>query len=113
MHAILLFLRRLWILIRRQKFEDELTEEMSFHHDQAAKEFAAQGMDSEAAQYAARRQFGTATPADIGVQVTNLNYGAGRRDLEICGNGYVADFDKTISRMLVDAQGHATLLAFG
>ncbi|HYL09494.1 MAG TPA: ABC transporter permease [Candidatus Acidoferrales bacterium] len=61
MDAILRFFRKLWLLIRRERFHDELAEEMAFHREQVEKEFCAEGMSSEAARYAALRQFGNAT----------------------------------------------------
>jgi hypothetical protein len=50
--------RKLRILFRRDKFNRELQEEMSFHRDLAEKELIADGMAAEDAHYAARRQFG-------------------------------------------------------
>ena len=55
------FLRKLQLLLGRERFRDELTEEMAFHRAAAEKTFAAEGMDPEAAGYAAKRQFGNAT----------------------------------------------------
>ena len=60
MEAMLRFLRKLWILTRRDRFESELEEEMVFHLEQKEKELQADGMTSEAARYAAKRQFGNA-----------------------------------------------------
>jgi predicted permease len=53
--------RKLSFLLRRERFNDDLAEEMSFHHEQAAKRLQADGISSESAQYAAMRQFGNAT----------------------------------------------------
>jgi macrolide transport system ATP-binding/permease protein len=50
--------RKLRVLVRREKFNRELAEEMSFHRDQAEEQFVAQGMPAKEARYAARRQFG-------------------------------------------------------
>ena len=50
--------RKLRVVIRREKFNRELQEEMAFHRDLAEKEFVAQGMPADEAHYAARRQFG-------------------------------------------------------
>jgi macrolide transport system ATP-binding/permease protein len=50
--------RKLRILVRREKFTRELQEEMSFHREQAEKEFVVEGMPAEEASYAAKRQFG-------------------------------------------------------
>jgi len=55
------FLRKLGILIRREKFNNELEEEMAFHREQTEKEFHTGGMASASAQHAAKRQFGNAT----------------------------------------------------
>jgi len=48
-------------LLRRQRFSGELDEEMAFHRDQVERELRERGMTSEAAHYAALRQFGSAT----------------------------------------------------
>jgi predicted permease len=52
------FLKKLWILLWRRKFLNELDEEMAFHRAQAEKEFIAGGMTPQAARDAAMRQFG-------------------------------------------------------
>jgi predicted permease len=52
------FFRKLKILIRGDKFNRELEEEMVFHREQAEREFQAAGMSAEEAHHAARRQFG-------------------------------------------------------
>ncbi|HUI83970.1 MAG TPA: ABC transporter permease [Candidatus Binatia bacterium] len=59
MDALLRLLRRLRILIRRQRFSSELEEEMGFHREQLEKEFREDGVDPEEARYAARRRFGS------------------------------------------------------
>jgi len=61
MNALVRFFRKLGILVRREKFNGELEEEMAFHREQAEKEFVADGMTSDSARYAAKRQFGNAT----------------------------------------------------
>ena len=53
--------RRLSLLVRREKFRDELDEEMMFHRAQAAKDLEGDGMTPKAARLAAMRQFGNAT----------------------------------------------------
>jgi len=58
MNALIRFFKKLGILIRREKFNSELEEEMAFHRDQAEKELLRDGVTSETAHYAARRQFG-------------------------------------------------------
>src|SRR5579862_2107613 len=52
------FLRKLRILVRRDKFNRELEEEMAFHRGETEKDFRADGMASEDARHAANRQFG-------------------------------------------------------
>src|SRR5580704_6476723 len=54
-------LKKLWILLSRRKFLNELDEEMAFHRAQAEKEFIADGMTPQAARHAAMRQFGNVT----------------------------------------------------
>jgi predicted permease len=63
MDFIVRFAKKLSMLIGRKRFSGELDEEMAFHREQAAQEFAASGMTPEAARYAAIRQFGNATRA--------------------------------------------------
>ena len=53
--------KKLWILLWRRKFLNELDEEMAFHRAQAAQEFIAGGMAPQAAHAAAMRQFGNVT----------------------------------------------------
>ena len=55
------FFRKLWIFIRREKFRGELAEEMAFHREQTEKDLQTDDVTSEAAKYAARRQFGNTT----------------------------------------------------
>jgi predicted permease len=52
------WMTKLFFLIDRRRFTNELDEEMVFHREQAQREFIAEGMMPEAARYAAMRQFG-------------------------------------------------------
>ncbi len=61
METIARFFRKILILIRRERFDADLGEEMCFHRDQQARELEAGGMTREAAQHAARRHFGNDT----------------------------------------------------
>ena len=61
MQAITLFFRKLRILLSRDKFNRELDEEMAFHREQVQQEMQSDGMSSEAAHHAARREFGNET----------------------------------------------------
>jgi macrolide transport system ATP-binding/permease protein len=61
MTSVLRFLRKLRLLMGRARFRDELNEEMAFHRAAAEKAFVEEGMTPDAAQYAARRQFGNTT----------------------------------------------------
>ena len=58
MDSLMRWLRKLWIFVRQEKFDNELNEEMAFHREQIAKELQADGMAAEPAQYATQRQFG-------------------------------------------------------
>jgi predicted permease len=51
-------IRRLGMLLGRERFRSELDEEMAFHRGQSQKEFEAAGMAPKQARLAARRQFG-------------------------------------------------------
>ena len=61
MQAITLLFRKLRILFTREKFNRELDEEMAFHREQVQQEMQSDGMSSEAAHPAARREFGNET----------------------------------------------------
>jgi predicted permease len=54
-------LRKLRLLIGREKFRDELNEEMAFHRAAVERALVDKGMRAEDAPFAARRQFGNAT----------------------------------------------------
>jgi predicted permease len=59
MDSLVRFFRKLWIFVRREKFNSELEEEMAFHREHSQKELQAEGLSAEEAQHAARRQFGS------------------------------------------------------
>ena len=52
------FTRRIRHLFRRRDFEAEMAEEMRFHLEQRAADFAADGLAETEARYAAQRKFG-------------------------------------------------------
>lgn len=58
MDSIGRFLRKLWLLIRRDRFNSDLEEEMAFHHALAEQDLCADGVAPELAHDTARRQFG-------------------------------------------------------
>jgi putative ABC transport system permease protein len=55
------FKRRLGVLFRRRRFEEEMEEEMRFHVELQAETNREAGMEESEAGYAARRQFGNAS----------------------------------------------------
>src|SRR5271165_3428162 len=61
MDSFLRFFRKLGFLLRRDKFNSELEEEMAYHREQQEKELQSDGMTPDAAQHAARRHFGNET----------------------------------------------------
>src|ERR1700734_3733464 len=61
MDAIARFFKKLGMLIRREKFDSELEEEMSFHREEKEKELRDEGMSPEAAHRVAAREFGNGT----------------------------------------------------
>jgi predicted permease len=63
MNPISRFAKKLSMLFGRNRFNDELNEEMAFHREQAEREFIAGGMTPEVARYEAMRQFGNAARA--------------------------------------------------
>ena len=54
------FFRRFRSLFRRRSVEAEMAEEMRYHLDQRAAEYAADGLAGEEARLAAQRRFGNA-----------------------------------------------------
>lgn len=61
MDSILLFFRKLAILFRRDKFSNEMEEEMAFHREQKEKALLDDGAAPDSAHYTAKRQFGNST----------------------------------------------------
>ena len=61
MASMVRLLRKLQLLFGRERFRDELNEEMQFHRAAAERAFCDEGLTAEAAHYAAQRQFGNAT----------------------------------------------------
>jgi macrolide transport system ATP-binding/permease protein len=61
MASFVRFLRKLGLLFGRERFRDELNEEMAFHRAAVESALVDEGMTPEAARYAARRQFGNVT----------------------------------------------------
>lgn len=55
------FVRRLQMLLGRQKFDADLEEEMRLHQDLRREQFVEAGMSPDAARFAAHRKFGSAT----------------------------------------------------
>lgn len=61
MNPVFRFIRKLTLLLGRNRFRSELEEEMAFHRAQAEDELIAAGETPEQARYAAARQFGNTT----------------------------------------------------
>jgi macrolide transport system ATP-binding/permease protein len=61
MNAITRFFKKTGMLIRRQRFNSELDEEMSFHREQKEKELREAGVAPDAAHHMAMREFGNST----------------------------------------------------
>jgi macrolide transport system ATP-binding/permease protein len=61
MDSIARFFKKIGMLLRREKFNSELEEEMSFHREQKEKELRAAGVAPDAAHSEAAREFGNTT----------------------------------------------------
>src|ERR1700733_14078626 len=61
MESIARFFKKVGMLLRRERFNSELEEEMSFHREQKERELREAGVASEAAHHAAAREFGNPT----------------------------------------------------
>ena len=59
MESVAAFVRKLQALFRRQRFNQELDEEIAFHRQQVEQELRNEGMAAEEAHYAARRRIGS------------------------------------------------------
>jgi putative ABC transport system permease protein len=58
MDSVSAFFKKLAILARRDRYNRELDDELSFHREQLEKDLVADGMNAEEAHYAAQRRFG-------------------------------------------------------
>src|SRR5215813_12807887 len=58
MAAALRFFRKVWLLIRREQFNKDLSEEIAFHREQTEKRLQDEGMSADSAHYTAARQIG-------------------------------------------------------
>jgi predicted permease len=61
MDSIVRFFKKIGMLLRREKFSNDLEEEMSFHREQKEQELREAGVAPETAHYAAMREFGNTT----------------------------------------------------
>jgi predicted permease len=61
MDSIARFFKKVGMLLRREKFSNDLEEEMSFHREQKELELRESGVAPETAHYAAMREFGNTT----------------------------------------------------
>jgi len=61
MDSIARFFKKIGMLLRREKFNSELQEEMAFHREQKEKELRDSGVGAEAARHAAALEFGNPT----------------------------------------------------
>ena len=80
--AIARFFKKLSLLVHREKFASELAEEMAFHREQAERELAEDGVDPEAAHYAAIKHFGNAARLkEDSVETVGFGFESVLRDL--------------------------------
>ena len=61
MESVAGLIRKLQLLLHRQRFNRELEEELAFHREQVEQEMLDGGMTAEDAHYAARRRLGNDT----------------------------------------------------
>ena len=77
MDSIARFFKKAGIFLRREKFNSELEEEMSFHREQKEKELLESGVAPDAAHHAAARESGTGE--DVDHSAFSVSSGAGMR----------------------------------
>ncbi len=61
MDSISRFFKKIGMLLRRERFNSELEEEMSYHREEKERELREAGVDPAAAHHAAALEFGNAT----------------------------------------------------
>ena len=92
--------------MHREKFASELDEEMAFHREQAERELAEDGVDPEAAHYAAMKQFGNATRLkEDSVETVGFGFESALRDLRYAARQLRHNPGFTATAMLVLAIG--------
>ena len=106
MEAIAIFFKKLLLLVHREKFTSELDEEMAFHREQAERELAEDGIDPEAAHYAAMKQFGNASRLkEDSVETVGFGFESVLRDLRYAARQLRHNPGFTATAMLVLAIG--------
>src|SRR6202012_2764201 len=92
MNAFVRFLKRMELLLLRKRFSRELEEEMTFNREQVENELRSDGMEPEAAQHTARRQFGNQTRIKAqSHEIVGFGFEQGLQDLlfafrQLCNN---------------------------
>ena len=61
MNAIARFFKKVGMLLRRERYNSDLDEEMSFHREQKERELREAGLGADAAHHVAMREFGNST----------------------------------------------------
>ncbi len=106
MEAIVQFFKKLSLLVHRDKFASELDEEMAFHREQAEKELTEDGVDPEAAHYAAMRKFGnTARLKEDSVETVGFGFESVMRDIRYAARQLRHNLGFAATAMLVLAIG--------
>ena len=106
MDAIARFFKKLSMLVHREKFARELDEEMAFHREQAERELTEDGVDTEAAHYAAVKQFGNASRLkEDSVETVGFGFESVLRDLRYASRQLRHNPGFTATAMLVLAIG--------
>ena len=106
MDTIARFFKKLSLLVHREKFASELDEEMAFHREQAERELAEDGVDPEAAHYAAIKQFGNASRLkEDSVETVGFGFESVLRDLRYAARQLRHNPGFTATAMLVLAIG--------
>jgi putative ABC transport system permease protein len=82
MDDVLLLFRKLWLLVLRGRFHNELEEEMAFHRAQAEEHLREEGLNSDDAHYAVHRQFGnTARLKEQSVETVGFRFETAVQDV--------------------------------
>src|SRR5260370_25549060 len=112
MEAITRFFRKAGMLLRKEKFNSELEEEMSFQREQKERELREAGVAPEAAHHEAMRKFGNSTRLkEQSYQVVGIRFETVWQDLHVALRPFSGILGVTLPAILLLPPGVGASLA--